>query len=320
MTKKPNILFTWYRDTEKWTIVNDFEIHEDGELSDRHKIQTKVPRRLNLNLHNIQVVEYYEWSGRAADVDSDKEIESNKHKYIQNRYITARADIDDNITVFSIEEGALLQFDEVATIVIYPIPVGKIGGKGNTQARRGNRIVSKNGLMEGEPGELVFFDEDPSWKRNKSEEPILTLDLYLDEPQFKSLFCTLLANLEKVEKATMYMAIELFQNAMEADFNEPGMRNEYGLLKRDDEVYDRIDGHARIDEISITYSSPAPIPPPIVEVDDEDEEVEPLGAREPHILIPTDDQLAKTMRSVRTRLDWVIGLLVLLIISLIAAM
>ena len=311
MKKKQDIVFTQYRntdyrDTDKWTIVNDFTIHEDRERSDRPFMLTKVPKQLWLDLKDTRVVDAYDWSGAFWDGEitvnddgnlvSDKETEDGEPKYTQVPYITARAEIEDKITVFSVEEGALLQFDEIAHIRISPTPIGKkIGGKANATtwhsiefSGMSSKDVPEKGLMEGEPGRLwLYTDPFPD------EEPNLELELYLDEPQFKDLFSTLLANSEKVEKTTMNTVIELFESEMRAALNEPGMTSEYGLLKRDDR--DLVSGRARIDGISITYSRPMPV------------------------LSPADDRLAKTMHSVRARLDWVIGLLVLLIVSLIAA-
>ena len=306
MKKKQDIVFTQYRDTDKWTIVNDFTIHGDRELSDRPFILGKVPKQLWLDLKDTRVVDAYDWSGAfwvgemAVNDDgnlvADKETEDGEPKYTQEPYITARAEIEDKITVFSVEEGALLQFDEIALIGISPTPIGKkIGGKANATTWQSiefsgmsSKDVPGKGLMEGEPGRL-WLNTDPF----PDEEPNLQLKLYLDEPQFKDLFSTLLANSEKVEKTTMNTVIELFENEMQAELNEPWMTSEYGLLKRDDR--DRVSGRARIDGISITYSRPMPV------------------------LSPADDRLAKTMHSVRARLDWVIGLLVLLIVSLVAA-
>ena len=303
MKKKQDIVFTEYRDTDKWTIVNDFTIHEDRELSHRPFILGKVPKQLWLDLKDTRVVDAYDWSGAFWDGEiavnddgnlvSDKETEDGEPKYTQVPYITARAEIEDKITVFSVEEGALLQFDEIALIRISPTPIGKkIGGKANATTGHGIEMSSKDvpekGLMEGEPGRL-WLNTDPF----PDEEPNLELTLYLDEPQFKDLFSTLLANSEKVEKTTMNTVIELFESEVQAALNEPWMTSEYGLLKRDDR--DWVSGRARINGISITYSRPMPV------------------------LSPADDRLAKTMHSVRARLDWVIGLLVLLIVSLVAA-
>ena len=268
MKKKQDIVFTEYRDTDKWTFVNDFTIHEDRELSDRPFMLTKVPKRLWLDLKDTRVVDAYDWSGASwvgemavnddGNLVSDKETEDGEPKYTQEPYITARAEIEDKITVFSVEEGALLQFDEIALVGISPTPIGKIGGKANATTLHGigfsgmsSKDVPEKGLMEGEPGQL-WLNTDPFPERGRNEEPNLQLKLYLDEPQFKDLFSTLLANSEKVEKTTMNTVIELFENEVQASLNEPWMTSEYGLLKRDDK--DWVSGRARIDGISITYS------------------------------------------------------------------
>ena len=165
MKKKQDIVFTEYRDTDKWTIVNDFTIHEDRELSHRPFILGKVPKQLWLDLKDTRVVDAYDWSGAFWDGEiavnddgnlvSDKETEDGEPKYTQVPYITARAEIEDKITVFSVEEGALLQFDEIALIRISPTPIGKkIGGKANATTGHGIEMSSKDvpekGLMEGE--------------------------------------------------------------------------------------------------------------------------------------------------------------------------
>ena len=63
MKAKDSIYLTEYRDTENWKLVNDFTIHEDKELSDRPYMQTKVPKRLWLDLKDVRAVDAYDWGG-----------------------------------------------------------------------------------------------------------------------------------------------------------------------------------------------------------------------------------------------------------------
>ena len=187
MKKKQDIVHTDYRNTDKWKIVNDFTIHENRELSDRPFMQTKVPKQLRLDLKDIRVVDAYNWSGAfwvsemAVNDDgnlvSDKETEYGELKYTQRPYITARAEIEDEITVFSVEEGALLQFDEIASIQISPTPIGKIGGKANATilcafefSGMSPKDVPEKGLMEGEPGRL-WLNTDPFLEDDGDEVP-----------------------------------------------------------------------------------------------------------------------------------------------------
>ena len=313
MEEKQDILFSDYNDTKGWTIVNDFTIHTEHQLSDRPMMLTKVPKRLQIDLADIFAVDGYGWS--ADDWD---DAEDNGPEYRHEPSITARADIEEKITVFSIEDGALLQFREITNILIRPIAVGKIGGETNATTLDGigfsgmsSRDVPENGLMKGEPG-LLWLYTDPSPERGANEEPALHLDLYLDEPQFNDLFTTLLANSDKVEKAVMATVVELFETEVQASLNEPWMNSEYGLLQGDEKEW--VSGRARIERISIAYSRPAPTPSLPVQIKDD----EPRDQQEPHVLTVTDDRLAKTLRSVRARMGWIIGLLVMLIAVLAA--
>ena len=255
-----------------------------------------------------------------GDLIALNETEDGEPEYTHKPYIAARAEIEDKITVFSVEEGALLQFDDIAHIRISPTLVGKIGGNANATIFDGigfsgmsSTDVPEKGLMDGEPGRL-WLNTEPFPEPSRNAEPNLQLELYLDEPQFEDLFSKLLGNLEKVEKATMKTVIELFENEVQASLNEPWMTSEYGLLKRDDK--DWVSGRARIDWISITYSSLAPILSPPVNTDED--ENKPRGDQEPHIFTNVGDHLTRTMHSIQTRLGWIIGLVALLIVILIA--
>lgn len=313
MEKKQDIHFSDYNDTKGWTIVNDFTIHTDHQLSDRPMMLTKVPKRLQIDLTDIRAVHSYGWSA-----DNWDDAENNGPEYRHESSITARADTEDKITVFSIEDGALLQFREIMNVLIRPIAVGKIGGETNATTLDGigfsgmsSRDVPESGLMEGEPG-LLWLYTDPWPERGAKEEPALHFDLYLDEPQFNDLFTTLLVNSDRVEKAIMTTVVELFETEVQASLNEPWMNSEYGLLQGDEK--ELVSGRARIERISIAYSRPPPAPSLPVQITDD----EPRDQQEPQISAVTDDRLATTLRSVRARMGWVIGLLVVLIVVLAA--
>jgi len=328
MKKKDEVRFTEYRDTHNWKLVNDYTIHEDKELSDRPYMQTKVPKRLWLDLKDIRAVDAYDWGGDNwagelsvnddGDLVSDDSREERKAEYMRRRYITARATFDDKIIIFSIAEGAILQFEEIAHIRISAAPPERIGGKNKATIFDGigfsgmsSRDVPEKGLMEGEPGSL-FLMTDPYPERGKNEDPSLQLELYFDEPQFEELFANLIANSDKIEKATLKTVIELFENEMQASLNEPWMDSEYGLLQR--EGKDWVSARARIDGIQIAYSKPRPVLPVATEQDFEVED-EPREDH-PNVVAFTDENLTKMMRSVRSRLTWVIALLAALLFFL----
>ena len=333
MKAKNSIFLTEYRDTENWKLVNDYTIHEDKRLSDRPHMQTKVPKDLLLELKDVRAVDDYSWSGESwigelsvnddGDLVSDDAEEERKAEYSRNHYITARATFDDKITVFSIAEGALLQFQDIAHIRVSAVlPPQKIGGKykatrfdGSGFSGWSSKEVPEKGLMEGEPGSL-FLRTDPYPERGKNDDPRLQLELYLDEPQFEELFATLVANCDKLEEATMITVIELFENEMQAALNEHWMTSEYGLLLREGKNW--VSARARIDEIQIAYSKPRPLLP-VIEDQEFDDEDDP-GNAQPNVISFTDGNLTEVMRSVRARLGWVVALLlVLLAIQLLAA-
>lgn len=310
--------------------MNDFTIHEDKELSDRPYMQTKVPKRLWLNLKDVRAVDAYAWDGDNSigelSVNGDGDLvshdaeEEHKAEYCRQRYITAQATFDDKITVFSIAEGALLQFKDIAHIRISAAPPEKVGGKNKATIFDGigfsgmsSKDVPEKGLMEGEPGTL-FLMTDPYPERGENDDPNLSLELYLDEPQFEELFATLVANCDKLEKATLNTVIELFESEMQASLNEPWMTSEYGLLQREGEGKDWVSARARIDGIQVVYSKPRPLLP-VLEDQELENEDDPDNTR-PNVITFTDENLTKVMRSVRARLSWVIALLVALLVSL----
>ena len=344
MKKQQDIIFTEYRDTEKWKIVNDFTIHEDRALSDRSFMLTKVPKRLWLELKDTQVIDAYNWSSASRDegttVNDDgdivknkvknKEIEDDERKYTHQPYIVATASVKDKITIFGIDEGALLQFDEIGHVRISPIPSGNIGGKSNASIMQSlafsgmaSRNVPVKGLMEGEPGQLWLNTESVP-NSGENEETMLQLDLYLDEPQFDDLFATLLANSEKITKLIMNTVIELFETEVQASLNEPWMASEYGLLKRRDK--DWVSGRARIDGISVAYSKPTPVlsaskPIPALSADvqvNEDESETRIG-QEAQSFSNRDYRTIESIHGIRTLVVWTIGL-VILVIALLCVM
>jgi hypothetical protein len=331
LKNRDKIYNTEYRDTENWKLVNDFTIHEDKELSDRPYMQTKVPKRLWLDLKDVRAVDAYDWGGDNwigalsvnddGDLVSDDAEEERKAEYSRKRYVTARATFDDKITVFSIAEGALLQFEDIALIRISATLPEKIGGKNKATIFDGigfsgmsSKVVPESGLMEGEPGAL-FLVTDPYPERGKSDDPSLQLELYLDEPQFEELFATLVANCDKLEKATMNTLIELFEDEMQATFNEPYMTSEYGLLQREENNW--VSARARIDGIQVSYSKPRAVLPAVKRQDYEKED--DTCNTTPTDITYTDENLNKIMRSISKRLGWVIALLVVLIVFLTLA-
>ena len=310
MKNKNQIYNTDYRDTKNWKLVNDFTIHVDKEFSDRPYMQTKVPKRLWLNLRDVRAVDAYEcgsdnWIGELSVNDdgglvSDDVEEERKAGYVRERYITARAMLDDQITVFSIAEGALLQFEDIAHIRISAVQPGKIGGKNNATIYDGtwfsgmsSKDVPEGGLMEGEPGTL-FLSTNPYPEHGKNDDPSLELELFLDEPQFEELFSTLVSNCDKLEKATMNTLIELFEDEMQAAFNEPYMTSEYGLLKR--EGNNLVNARARIDGIQVSYSKPRAVLPAVKHKDYEKKD--DAGNTTPTDITYTDENLTKIMRSI----------------------
>jgi hypothetical protein len=331
LKNKDQIYNTDYLDTKNWKLVNDFTIHVDKELSDRPYMQTKVPKRLWLNLRDVCAVDAYEWSGDNwigdltvnddGELVSDDTEEERKPGYSSKRYITAQATFDDIITVFSIAEGALLQFEDIALIRISAARPEKIGGKNKATIYDGigfsgmsSKDVPDGGLMEGEPGSLLLMTE-PYPEREKNDEPSLQLELFLDAPHFDELFATLASNGDKIEKATMNTVIELFEDEMQASFNEPYMTSEYGLLQL--EGNDWVSARARIDGIQISYSKPRAALPAVKHQGHEKED-DAGNTTSAHITY-TDENLTKIMRSISERLGWVIALLVVLIVFLTLA-
>lgn len=329
MKAKKSIVLTDYRDTENWKLVNDFTIHEDKQLSDRPHMQTKVPKRLWIDLKDVRAVDAYDWSGDNwigelsvnddGDLVSDDDQEERTAEYSQKRYVTGRGTFDDKITVFSLKEGALLQFHGIAHIRISAVPPNKIGGKNKATIFDGigfsgmsSKDVPEKGLMEGEPGKL-FLITDPYPDRSEDGEPSLQLELYLDEPQFEDLFTTLVANCDKLEKATMNTVVELFESEVQASLNEPWMTSEYGLLQHDGK--DWVSARARIDGIQVAYSKPRPILP-LVEDEESDNDDGPDNT-EPRIMAFSDENLLKAMQAVRARLGWIIALLLVLLLFVI---
>ena len=168
--------------------------------------------------------------------------------------------------------------------------------------------------MEGEPGTL-FLSTNPYPEHGKNDDPSLELELFLDEPQFEELFSTLVSNCDKLEKATMNTLIELFEDEMQAAFNEPYMTSEYGLLQREGNNW--VNARARIDGIQVSYSKPRAVLPAVKHKDYEKED--DAGNTTPTDITYTDENLTKIMRSISKRLGWVIALLAVLIVFLTLA-
>ena len=152
----------------------------------------------------------------------------------------------DRIIVFTMDKGVVETFAEIRGASIYPLRKGgagevdKVGGNRNATSfdgieNAGSALIPPEGLMAGEPGRIVYWEEDKS----------LLLTLHLDEDAFVKLAEKLASSL--AGSVHINVLCELFESAAGAMLGEPG-RSEYGLLLRPKGIqYAR----ARLDSITV---------------------------------------------------------------------
>jgi len=206
-----------FGETEGWTVVNDHTIHEEQKLSEgRPFMRTRVPKRLQVEVSGLRVVESIEWVGDnwigELEVDdegnlvSDVPKEKREEGYERKRWISGKGHFDDKITIFSIPDGALMQFRSFKNVKISPLPSGMIGGKHKATISDGigfsgmsSRDIPEGGLMKGEPGKLWL---DTGEHEPEVTEECLNAEVYLDEEQFDQIFGAIRDNV-LVQSGTM---------------------------------------------------------------------------------------------------------------------
>ena len=155
-------------------------------------MRTRVPKSLRADLLDLRVAEGVEWAGERwiGDLtvdDSGNLVAGGPEKereqgYAIKRAIHGRATFEDTITIFSLDGGAIAQFQSLDNVRITPLARGVVGGKHKATTSDGigfsgmsSRDVPTSGLMEGEPGKLWLDDG----KHEPDEKPAtLNAELY----------------------------------------------------------------------------------------------------------------------------------------------
>lgn len=220
-------------DAPKWTLVNDFTIHEDQTLSDgRPFMRTCVPKRLDVDVTSFEVIRYIEWPSHYGE---DKRAEA----YADKSYIKFSGDLDDNIIVFNME-GEIATFQSLIDATIRPLPTGQIGGEHKATSMDGigysgmsSREVPAEGLMEGEPGVMTYLGEFEEQRGSGDKTPAsLTASLFLDEDKFNRLLTALTLSPRPIVSFKLHILAELFESEVSASLSEPWMSHDYGLLMK----------------------------------------------------------------------------------------
>lgn len=255
-----------FADRKRWSLVNEFTIRETRENSDRPLLHTRVPNNLHAQLAELRAVHSLDWKSSYPIDDETSERDRGYNRFCR---ITCKATLEDQITVFSLEQGVASSFEEIREVNIKPISKGRIGGSRAANASDGihfsgmsAREVPSNGLMDGEPGELYFFDHrDNEFVDPEERIRFLMADVFLEEDQFFELFDRVASRPEVVLSANLTLVAELFQNEMEASLSEPWMTQYYGmLLKGGQQANDFAVTRARIDHLSVTFGKTKQLP------------------------------------------------------------
>jgi len=239
-----------FADSPKWTLANDFTIHENQKLSDgRPFMRTCVPKRLDVAVTSFEVINYIEWPSHYG---KDKRAEA----YTDESYIKFTGDLDDKIIVFTME-GEVATFRTLTDATIRPLPAGQIGGKHKVTSRDGigysgmsSRDVPAEGLMVGEPGSMTYLGEFEIQGDSGNKTPAsLTASLFLDEDKFTRLLTMLTLSPRPVTSFKLHILAELFESEVSASLSEPWMSHDYGLLLKGTDIANT---NARIESLALS--------------------------------------------------------------------
>ena len=173
-----------FRESPKWTLVNDFTIHEDSHLHDRPFMRTCVPKRLDVEITSFEIIRLFEWPRSDDSPDA----------YRDASYIRFNGTLHDRVSVFDMKHGEVGVFTTLTDATIRAAPKGSIGGKNKATSLDGigfsgmsSRLVPPGGLMEGEPGKISYLAEFAERDGGEKTPASLTAMLYLDEDKFARL-------------------------------------------------------------------------------------------------------------------------------------
>jgi hypothetical protein len=250
------------------TLVNDFTIeHANNVNGGRPFMSTCVPQSVDLDLHDLRVSHMAEFSEKVKDPKDPN--------FKLRTLIRARATMRDEITVFKVPDGEVGRFREIAEVIIKALPKGHVGGKHRASTYDGigysgmsSKAVPELGLMEEEPGVLLYFDPTSDSWPSEFKDPYLCIEAYIDEVEFNALIQRLSMTAAPVLKAELRLLIELFQNEVDASLSEPWHRQDYGMLMRGSKQ-DIGKARARVEMLQVTYQ-PNSVPPKPAATIDED--------------------------------------------------
>lgn len=237
-----------FSDSPKWTLINDFTIHEDKLLnSGRPFMRTCVPKTIAIDVTSFEMIRFVEWP---ANYGAEK-----PNGYADRSYIKFSGQLHDKIIVFRMKDGEIATYRTLTDATIRPLPQGEIGGKNKATVYDGidlsgisSQEVPEDGLMEGEPGSLVFLSEyeEPGGEKRAAA---LTASLFLDEDKFSRLMTAISISTRPLETVKISVLAELFESEVSASLSEPWMSHDYGLLMRGSDI---ASANARIDSIAVS--------------------------------------------------------------------
>lgn len=238
-----------FADCPKWTLVNDFTIHEDRNLKDRPFMLTCVPQVIEVVVTSFEVVHSVAWPSQYGT-----DVGARLNTYTDQSFIRFGGTFSDSITVFQMSTGEIGTFEELTGGRISALPAGSIGGRNRASELDGvpyagmtSHKVPDAGLMEGEPGKLLFSRRSQEAPDGTEAQGYLTAELYLDEDKFISILETL-REASSIDDFKIYIQAELFESEMSASLSEYWMPREYGLLSKSEAFAQT---HARLDRISV---------------------------------------------------------------------
>jgi hypothetical protein len=235
-----------FSDSPKWKLVNNFTIHENRSLRDgRPFMLTCVPKTLHIEVTSFEIVRFIEWPSLPNGPRPDA--------YVDKSYAKFTGEFRHKIVVFSMAEGEVATFRRLTDATIQALPVGKIGGRNKATVFDGigfsgmtSRDVPEAGLMEGEPGTIIYF---PSTSHEDRSAESLTASLFLDEDKFVALLSAASNNQQPLKSAKLCILAELFESEVSASLSEPWMSCDYGLLMKGSMAAST---RARIESISLS--------------------------------------------------------------------
>jgi hypothetical protein len=171
----------------------------------------------------------------------------------------AKTRLDNDVTLFTIEQGAFLRWrHDPVSVEIYPLPPSRPWGTGGElDSMLEPDEMPAQGVLHGDPGRLSYY---PTSEAIGPRIPGMTrglfLSLYVDEAAFDRLVAQITSGARRITTIQASVRIELFQHEVDRFFDEHNYRSDLGMLGRG--IDKSAHAIARLERLGVTFAVDLP--------------------------------------------------------------